>query len=119
MEVRKYLKKIKDDGWYLHDTDGPTRQYVHKEHDGFLTICAKHNHVLGADTVAAALKPASVDTEGMPEVVVEITTSGVSAYCPHFPGVVATGEDEATTRSRISEAVALHRRALAGEAREA
>jgi predicted RNA binding protein YcfA (HicA-like mRNA interferase family)/predicted RNase H-like HicB family nuclease len=118
MEAREYLKKIKDDGWYLHDTDGPTRQYVHKQHGGFLTICAKHNHTLGPDTAAAGLKAANVDIQGVPVVVVETTASGASAFSPDLPGVVATGDDEADTRARMSEAVALHRRALAGEAPE-
>ena len=118
MEAREYLKKIKDDGWYLHDTAGPTRQYVHKEQDGFLTVCVRHNDVLGPDTAASALRPGESDIEGMPEVVIETTERGASAYCANLPGVVATGADEVSTRERMSEAVALHRRALGGEAPE-
>ena len=118
MEAREYLKQIKDDGWYLHDTDGRTRQYVHREREGFLTACVRHNDVLGPASEAAALRAAEADIEGMPEVVVETTERGASAYCANLPGVVATGADEVSTRERMSEAVALHRRALSGEAPE-
>ena len=114
MEARKYLKQIKDDGWYLNDTEGACRQYVHRERDGVLTVCLRHNDVLGSDTEAAAQRPAVSDVEGMPEVVVENTSTGASAYCPDLPGVVATGPDEVSTRERMSEAVALHRHALEG-----
>ncbi len=115
MEAREYLKRIKDDGWYLHDTDGPTRQYVHRGQAGFLTVCVRHNDELGPETEAAALEPADSDVDGMPEVVLETTRTGASAYCPDLPGVAATGSDEVSARERMSEAVALHRRALSGE----
>ena len=118
MEAREYLKKIKDDGWYLHDTDGPTRQYVHKDLHGFLTVCVRHNDVLGPETEASGFRPAETDIEDMPEVVIETTERGASAYCANLPGVVATGTDEVSARERMSEAVALHRRALSGEAPE-
>jgi predicted RNA binding protein YcfA (HicA-like mRNA interferase family) len=118
MEAREYYKKIKDDGWYLHDTDGATRQYVKKGQEGFLTICAKHTEVLGPDTAGAALTPGTADVDGMPEIVVEATAKGASAYCPDLPGVAATGENDVKARERMSEALALHRRALSGEAPE-
>ena len=118
MEARAYFKQIKDDGWYLYDTEGATRQYVNKKQAGYLTICAKHNDVLGPGAADAALQPATADVDGMPEVVVETTAKGASAYCSNLSGVVATGADEADARQRMSEAVALHRRALGGEAPE-
>jgi hypothetical protein len=118
MEAREYYKKIKDDGWYLHDTDGATRQYVKKGHAGFLTICAQHTGVLGPDTAKAALTPATADVDGVPDVVVEATAKGASAYCPDLPGVAATGENDVKARERMSEALALHRRALSGAAPE-
>ncbi len=118
MEAREYFKKIKDDGWYLHDTHGATRQYVKKGQAGFLTICARHNDFLGPDTAASALTPAAADVDGMPEIVVESTSKGASAYCPDLPGVAATGENEVAARERMTEAMALHRRALSGEAPE-
>ena len=118
MEARKYLKQIKDDGWYLNDTEGACRQYVHRDRPGFLTVCVRHNDVLGPGAEAAAQEPAETDVEGVPEVVVEETATGVSAYAADLPGVVATGPDEVSTRERMSEAVALHRRALGGEKRK-
>ncbi|MDX1673802.1 MAG: hypothetical protein R3314_03275 [Longimicrobiales bacterium] len=115
MEARQYLKEIKDDGWYLHDTEGATRQYVHRDRSGFLTVCFRHNDELGSATLASAREPAESDIEGTPEVVVETTSTGASAYCRDLPGVAATGPDEVSTRERMSEAVALHRGALNGE----
>lgn len=117
MEARKYLKQIKDDGWYLHDTDGGTRQYVHKDHAGFLTVCVRHNDELGEGAEAAAQRAANADIDGVPDVVIETTGTGASAYSPDLSGVVATGPDEVSTRERMSEAMALHRRALSGEGR--
>lgn len=116
MEAREYFKQIKDNGWFIHDTHGPTRQYVHKKIDGFLTICARHNDRLGPETAKAALQASHTDVDGHPKVVLETTSSGVSAYSPDLSGVVATGEDEMDARSRMSEALALHRHALSGEA---
>ena len=118
MEARKYLKQIKDDGWYLNDTEGACRQYVHRERGGVLTVCLRHNDELGPGTEEAAQQPAETDVEEMPEVVVETTSTGASAFCPNLPGVVATGSDEVSTRERMSEAVALHRHALSGGAPE-
>ena len=114
MDGREYLKKIKDDGWYLHDTSGATRQYVNKKQAGFLTVCAKHTHELGPETEKAGFQPAETDVDGAVEVAIETTAKGASAYCPDLPGVIATGDDEASARERMSEAVALHRHALTG-----
>ena len=114
MEAREYLKKIKDAGWYLHDTEGAVRQYVNKAEDGFLTVCVRHNDELGPETEASGFRPATADVDGMPEVVLETTEDGVSAYSPDLSGVVATGSDEVSARDRLSEALALHRHALSG-----
>ncbi|MFO7895240.1 MAG: hypothetical protein R6U63_16120 [Longimicrobiales bacterium] len=114
MEARKYLKDIKDDGWYLGDTAGQCRQYVHRERPGVLTVCIRHNDEFGPETEASAGRPGEADTDGVPDIVVETTSTGASAYCPDLPGVVATGPDDVSTRERMSEAVALHRRALGG-----
>lgn len=114
MDARTYLKQIKDDGWYLHATEGASRQYVHRERPGFLTVCVRHNDALGPKTEAAAGEPAESDVDGTVEVAVETTDTGASAYCRDLPGVIATGPDEVSTRERMSGAVALHRRALGG-----
>ena len=116
MEARKYLEQIKKDGWYLHDTEGPVRQYVHRERAGLLTVCVRHNDELGPGAEAAAREPAESDIDGVPEVELETTSTGASAYSPDLSGVVATGPDEVSTRERMSEAMALHRRGLSGEA---
>lgn len=115
MEARKYLKRLKDDGWYLSDTEGACRQYVHRDRPGVLTVCVRHNDELGPETEASAGRPAEADADGVPDVVVESTATGASAYSPELTGVVATGGDEVSTRERMSEAMALHRRALGGE----
>lgn len=112
MQARKYLKELKDDGWYLGDTAGPCRQYIHRERPGVLTVCLRHNDVLGPETRARARTPAEADVDGVPEVVIETTEAGASAYSPNLPGVVATGADEISTRERMSKAVALHRKRL-------
>ncbi len=115
MEARAYLKKIKDDGWYLHDTDGSTRQYVHGERKGFLTVCVRHTEMLGPETRTAGLTPGELEFDGVPEVATEATGTGASGYCPGLPGVIATGEHEERVRERMEDAVALHLRALRGE----
>ena len=112
MEGREYLKKIKDDGWYLGDTEGASRQYVHRDRPGTLTVCVRHTQELGPETQKRAFEPAKSDIEGSPEVVIEDVGDNMSAYCPNLTGVVATGADELDVRERMSEAVALHRRGL-------
>lgn len=112
MDARIYLKELKDDGWYLGGTEGASRQYVHRERPGVITVCVRHNDVLGPETEARSRTPAETDVDGVPEVVLEATRTGASAYCSNLPGVIATGPDEVSTRERMSKAVALHRRAL-------
>mgnify|MGYP001086373219 CR=1 FL=1 len=114
MQARTYLKELKDDGWYLGDTAGACRQYIHRERPGVVTVCLRHNDVLGPQTLARARAPAEIDLDGVPDVVIETTETGASAYSPDLPGVVATGPDEVSTRERMSAAVALHRKRLGG-----
>ena len=113
MEARHLLKQLKDDDWYLGDTDGACRQYVHPEHPGVITVCVRYTDLLGPETEARALVPATSDAGGEPAVVVETTATGASAYSPDLSGCVATGSDEAEVRDRLAGALALHRRALA------
>lgn len=108
MEARLLLKTLKDDGWYLGDTTGPSRQYVHRESPGMITVCVRYTDHLSPRTVEAARSPAEAEPEAEPEVVVEETASGFSAYSPDLPGCVATGETEAETRDRMTQALALH-----------
>lgn len=114
MQARTYLKQLKDDGWYLGNTVGACRQYIHRERPGILTVCLRHNDVLGPETKDRAQRPAEADAEGVPAIMIETTETGASAYSPDLPGVVATGPDEVSTRERMSKAVALHRNGLGG-----
>ncbi|NIP79992.1 MAG: addiction module toxin, HicA family, partial [Gemmatimonadetes bacterium] len=50
MEARHLLKSMKDDGWYLGDTAGACRQYVHPERSGVLTVCVRYTDELGPET---------------------------------------------------------------------
>lgn len=114
MDARTYLKQLRDDGWYLGDTEGASRQYIHRDRPGVITVCVRHTDVFGPGTEAAAGEAGETDVDGVPEVVVETTDTGASAYCPNLPGVIATGPDELSTRERMSEAVGLHRLGLGG-----
>jgi predicted RNA binding protein YcfA (HicA-like mRNA interferase family) len=112
MEARHLLKTLKDDGWYLGDTAGASRQYVHPGRAGVITVCVRYTDHLGPSSVDAARTPATEPVEETP-VALESTPSGYSAYCPDLAGCVATGATEDETRSRMAEALALHRAGLA------
>jgi predicted RNA binding protein YcfA (HicA-like mRNA interferase family) len=114
MEARHLLKQLKDDDWYLGDTEGSCRQYIHGDRAGFITVCVRYNDELGPQTEAAAFQPAEADAAD-PSVVVEQTSTGVSAYLEGLPGCVATGRDEAEARDRLARALALHRQSLEEE----
>ncbi|MFW5952065.1 MAG: type II toxin-antitoxin system HicB family antitoxin [Gemmatimonadota bacterium] len=112
MEGRQLLKQLKDDAWYLGDTAGACRQYVHGKRPGVITVCVRHTQSLGPETSERATTPAEHDPGVEPSVALEPTGTGVSAYSPELPGCVATGENEAEARERMAEALALHRAAL-------
>lgn len=115
MDARTFLKELRDDGWYLGDTEGSSRQYIHPDEPGVITVCLRHTDELGPETEARSRTPAEADIDGAPEVAIETTRTGASAYCLNLPGVIATGEDEVSARERMAEAVALHRRGLADQ----
>lgn len=112
MEARHLLKALKDDGWFLGDTHGPVRQYVHKEAPGVITVCVRYTDELGPDSLASARAPGPARADDPPTIVFERVTSGLSAYSPDLPGCVATGATEAEASERMAEAIALHRRGL-------
>lgn len=115
MEARHLLKKLKDDGWYLGDTAGASRLYIHPEKQGVITVGVRFTDELGPETLARATSAATSDATDRseePTVEVETTRTGVSTYSPELPGCVATGADEAEARSRMAEALALHRKRL-------
>jgi predicted RNA binding protein YcfA (HicA-like mRNA interferase family) len=111
MEARHLLKSLKDDGWYLGDTDGASRQYVHPEHPEVITVCVRYTEELGPGTVSSARSPAPARAAEGQTVLLEETGTGVSAYSPELPGCVATGSDPADARQRMAEAMRLHLRA--------
>lgn len=121
MEARHLLKQLKDDGWYLGDTEGACRQYIHPVKSGVITVCVRFSDELGSETLALATSAAEGgDTAGVDRdnvdlpIEVETTRTGVSAYVPGLIGCVATGADEADVRERMVDALALHRRGLEG-----
>lgn len=114
MEARHLLKALKDDGWYLGDTAGASRQYVHKGRDEVITVSVRYTDQLGPATLASAESPGPPRGDGEPAVEVEATSSGFSAWSPDAPGCIASGETEAEARARLSEALGLHRAAQGG-----
>lgn len=119
MEARHLLKQLKDDGWYLRDTEGASRQYIHPEGRGVITVCVRFTDELGPDSLAAATTPAmknpgtpAAGAGAEPTIVIEKTRSGVSAYSSDVTGCVATGAGHEDVRERLSEALALHMKRL-------
>lgn len=108
MEARHLLKTLKDGGWYLGDTAGASRQYIHAGEDGVITVCVRYTDHLSPAAEAAALEPARAAPEGEPLIVVEEAGSGYAAFSPDLPGCVATGGTEEETRERMAQALALH-----------
>jgi predicted RNA binding protein YcfA (HicA-like mRNA interferase family) len=108
MEARHLLKTLKDEGWFLGDTDGPTRQYIHKDSDDVITVCVRYTDELGPETLASARAPGPARADSDHRLVFEQVPTGVSAYSPDLPGCVATGETEAAARERMTATVALH-----------
>lgn len=120
MEARHLLKQLKDDDWYLGDTEGACRQYMHPDRPGVITVCVRFSDELGPETLASATAAADVTAETAAsdvDIEVEATATGASAYSPELGGCVATGANEADVRQRMTEALALHRRGLQGAIR--
>jgi predicted RNA binding protein YcfA (HicA-like mRNA interferase family) len=125
LEARHLLKTLKDEGWYLGESASACRQYVHKERPGRITVCVRYTDQLGPETLASvptsgsgAAPPAEPGAGSEPEMVLEATSSGFSAYAPALPGCVATGASEAEVRRRMGEAMRLHREGYDGVAGE-
>jgi predicted RNA binding protein YcfA (HicA-like mRNA interferase family) len=124
MEARHLLRALKDEGWYLGESSGASRQYVHGNRPGHITVCVRYTDELGPDTLASLspvrepgaepARPAGPDAGSGHAMELERTSSGYSAYSPDLPGCVATGETEAEVRLRMAEAITLHRTRLPG-----
>ena len=60
MKLRKIIKLIEDDGWYLVTTRGSHRQYKHPSKPGRLTIAGNLNHEVAPGTLNSILKQAQL-----------------------------------------------------------
>jgi len=60
MKVRKAIKLIEEDGWYLARTRGSHRQYKHPAKRGLVTIPGKPGDELAHGTKNSILKQAGL-----------------------------------------------------------
>lgn len=60
MKVRKLIKIIKEDGWFLVRTKGGHRQYKHPVKSGLVTISGSLNYVVAKGTLNSVLKQAGL-----------------------------------------------------------
>lgn len=64
MKIRKVMKLIEDDGWYLARTKGDHRQYKHQIKKGLVTISGKLSDDVGKGTLNSILKQAGLKGVG-------------------------------------------------------
>ncbi len=60
MKVRKVIKMLEQDGWYLHRTRGSHRQFKHPLKTGKLTVPGKMSDELPPGTLNNILKQAQI-----------------------------------------------------------
>jgi predicted RNA binding protein YcfA (HicA-like mRNA interferase family) len=60
LKIRKVIKIIEDDGWYLIRTRGNHRQYKHNTKTGLVTISGHLNHDIKKGTLNSVLKQAGL-----------------------------------------------------------
>lgn len=60
MKVRKVIKMIEDEGWYLIRTKGDHRQYKHPTKQGRVTISGNTGRDLPSGTLNSVLKQAGL-----------------------------------------------------------
>ena len=72
MKVRKIIKLIEADGWYLARTKGSHRQYKHVTKSGLVTVPGKLSDDLAPGTLNSILKQAQLKTDAKSEEVEEI-----------------------------------------------
>ena len=63
MKVRKIIKMLKNDGWYLHRTKGSHRQFKHLNKTGIVTVAGKQNLDLPPGTLNSILKQSGLKKE--------------------------------------------------------
>ncbi|MEB3218944.1 MAG: type II toxin-antitoxin system HicA family toxin [Nostocales cyanobacterium 94392] len=68
MKVRKIIKLIEEDGWYLARTKGSHRQYKHAIKSGLVTVAGKLSDDLAPGTLNSILKQAQLKTETSEEI---------------------------------------------------
>ena len=64
MKIRKVIKLIEDDGWYLARTKGDHRQYKHPVKKGLVTISGKLSDDVSKGTLNSILKQAGLKGVG-------------------------------------------------------
>jgi predicted RNA binding protein YcfA (HicA-like mRNA interferase family) len=60
IKIRKLIKLIEDDGWYLVRTRGSHRQYKHPLKKGIVTIAGKPNDDVAPGTLNNIIKQAGL-----------------------------------------------------------
>ncbi|MEL6469757.1 MAG: type II toxin-antitoxin system HicA family toxin [Cyanobacteria bacterium J06623_4] len=60
MKVKKAIKLIEADGWYLSRTRGSHRQYKHPDKAGLVTVPGKPSDELAPGTLNSILKQAGL-----------------------------------------------------------
>jgi predicted RNA binding protein YcfA (HicA-like mRNA interferase family) len=60
MKVRQILALLREDGWYLKDTEGSHRQFKHPRKLGRVTVSGKPNDDLPQGTLNSILKQAGL-----------------------------------------------------------
>jgi len=63
MKLKKIIKLIESDGWFLVNTKGSHRQYKHPEKPGRVTIAGHLNDDLAPGTLNSILKQAKLEKE--------------------------------------------------------
>lgn len=63
MKVRKIIKLIEADGWYLARTKGSHRQYKHATKSGLVTVPGKLSDDLAPGTLNSILKQAQLKAD--------------------------------------------------------
>jgi len=110
-----------------YDSDGNCTIVVHKEDDLFVADCPSIGIVSQGATTTEALKnlKEAIDlylevfsTRKFHEIIVAIieeNKENYSAYSPHLPGCVATGDTYDEVLSNLSDAVVMHLESLGEE----
>jgi predicted RNA binding protein YcfA (HicA-like mRNA interferase family) len=64
IKIRKLIKLIESDGWFLHREKGSHRQYRHPVKSGLVTVPGHMDDDVNPATLQSILKQAGLKTEG-------------------------------------------------------